>query len=104
MKSGLNRLPRLRVRRADGTSERHDGHFRASVGRGDVLEVRVPSGGGFGDPLARDPARVLADLAEGKVTPAHARAAYGVIPRGAPAVVDEVETRALRARMGSTAS
>ena len=36
-------------------------------------------GGGFGDPLERDPARVAADVAEGYVTPAAAEAIYGVV-------------------------
>ena len=94
----------LGVLRTDGSRDSHDGHFRDSVGRGDVLEVRVPSGGGFGDPLDRDPALVLADLGEGKVTPAHAEAAYGVVLKGTPPVVDEAATRELRARMRSTAS
>ena len=36
-------------------------------------------GGGFGDALERDPALVVADLAEGYVTEAAAAAVYGVV-------------------------
>jgi N-methylhydantoinase B len=46
---------------------------------GDVLVMESSGGGGFGDPLERDPARVAEDLAEGYVTPAAATAIYGVV-------------------------
>jgi N-methylhydantoinase B len=49
------------------------------VERDDVLLMESSGGGGFGDPLDRDPAMVLADLAEGYVTPAAAAAVYGVV-------------------------
>jgi N-methylhydantoinase B len=45
----------------------------------DVLMMESSGGGGFGDPLDREPARVIADLAEGYVTPAAAEAIYGVV-------------------------
>ncbi len=94
----------LSVLRANGGEDRHDGHFRDSVRSGDVLAVRVPSGGGFGDPLDRDPARVLADVVDGKVTPDHAAAAYGVVLSGTPPVVDAMATRDLRAQRRSAGS
>jgi N-methylhydantoinase B len=50
------------------------------------------SGGGFGDPLERDPARVAADMSEGYVTPEAAEAIYGVVLR------DGVPTRRRRPR------
>jgi N-methylhydantoinase B len=59
----------------------------------DALYVRWNGGGGWGDPLARDPARVEADLADGLATPEAARAIYGVVPGDAGA------TDALRARL-----
>jgi N-methylhydantoinase B len=45
---------------------------------GDVLVMDSSGGGGFGDPLERDPARVAADLAEGYVTPEAAETIYGI--------------------------
>lgn len=36
-------------------------------------------GGGYGQPLDRDPARVVRDVAEGYVTPSRAEAVYGVV-------------------------
>jgi N-methylhydantoinase B len=46
---------------------------------GDVVSIFSPSGGGHGDPRRRDPARVLADVRAGFLTPARAREAYGVV-------------------------
>jgi len=61
---------------------------------GDVVVMESSGGGGFGDPLERDPARVAADLAEGYVTPAGAERDYGVVCRAGR--VDEAATRARR--------
>ena len=64
---------------------------------GDVLLMESSGGGGFGDPLARDPAAVAADLAEGYVTPAGAERDYGVIWRAG--AVDAPATTARRAAL-----
>jgi N-methylhydantoinase B len=84
------------IMRADGTKERFPSKFLTSVGRDDVLRVRLSGGGGHGDPLAREPWRVLADLREEKVTREHAEAAYGVVLSGAGDAIDEEATRVLR--------
>jgi len=64
---------------------------------GDILVMDSSGGGGFGDPLERDSARVAADVLEGYVTPATAEAIYGVVfRRGAP---DDVTTAARRAEL-----
>jgi N-methylhydantoinase B len=67
-----------------------------SVSKDDVLEVRLSGGGGHGDPLEREPWRVLADIQEEKVTPAHAKAVYGVVLQSSGAAVDQTATRVLR--------
>jgi N-methylhydantoinase B len=54
----------------------------------------MPGSGGHGDPFARDPDAVLEDVRQEKVTPAHARAAYGVVIDGDS--VDAAATAALR--------
>jgi N-methylhydantoinase B len=67
------------------------------VREGDVLMMESSGGGGFGDPLERDPSLVIADLAEGYVTPAAAESIYGVVMmRG---VVDTKATVARRAQL-----
>jgi len=57
--------------------------------------VKHAGGGGWGDPLERDPQRVAEDVLEGYVSSAAARDLYGVI-LGAEGEVDEPATRALR--------
>jgi N-methylhydantoinase B len=64
---------------------------------GDILLMESSGGGGFGDPLERDPAMVAADLVEGYVTPAAAEAIYGVVlTNGA---IDAGATAARRAQL-----
>ena len=46
---------------------------------GDVVLMETSGGGGFGDPLERDPERVVADVQEGYVTAGAAETVYGVI-------------------------
>jgi N-methylhydantoinase B len=62
--------------------------------------VRTGGGGGFGDPLERDPALVRADVAEELVSSTAAREQYGVVLTRELGV-DEAATRALRARLRS---
>ncbi len=45
------------------------------------VQLNLPGGGGFGDPLERDPAMVLADVVEGYVSITGAERDYGVIIR-----------------------
>lgn len=70
--------------------------------RGDVFCHTTPSGGGRGDPFERDPAMVLDDVLDGKVSPGHARDAYGVavVPDGRGFRLDLDATRRLRDRPG----
>jgi N-methylhydantoinase B len=67
---------------------------------GDVLRVGTQGGGGHGDPLEREPERVLADVRAGFVSPARAREDYGVVTDGA--TVDATATDALRAERRRT--
>ncbi len=67
---------------------------------GDVLLMESSGGGGFGDPLERDPARVAADVGEGYVTAGTAETLYGVVLRkGEP---DTAATAARRAWLRAT--
>jgi N-methylhydantoinase B len=59
----------------------------------------TPGGGGWGDPLQRDVARVQGDVLDGFVSPQSARDDYGVILAPHTGEVDEVATRQLRQRM-----
>ena len=66
--------------------------------RGDILIMEAAGGGGWGDPLAREPERVAADLEAGLITAARARDVYGVIvdPSGA---IDFDATRSRRTEL-----
>jgi N-methylhydantoinase B len=70
--------------------------------RGDVVRMTLAGGGGYGDPLGRDPARVLEDYLDEKVTLGHAREEYGVVIDPLGRRVDEAATAALRARMAGS--
>lgn len=69
------------------------------VGDRDVYYMRATGGPGYGDPLDRDPALVLADVRSGAVSPAIAEDAYGVRIDPAADDVDATTTEALRAAM-----
>ena len=61
----------------------------------DTVRIVAPGGGGYGDPLRRDPTKVLADVENGFVTAEEADSVYGVVMRAG--AVDEKATAALRA-------
>ena len=69
---------------------------------GDMFRLDTPGGGGHGDPLAREPERVLADVREGAVSREAAEREYGVVlEQRDPSswVVDEAATARRRADM-----
>jgi N-methylhydantoinase B len=89
---------RKRLLRADGREELVPAKCdRVPVAEGDLLLFETWGGGGWGDPLARDPEAVALDVRRGLVTPAGARR-YGVVVT-ADGVVDEAATGALRASL-----
>jgi N-methylhydantoinase B len=65
----------------------------------DVIYFGVPGSSGYGDPLLREPERVLADVAEGILSPDHALRFYGVVVEGDPPEVDLPATEAARAKV-----
>jgi N-methylhydantoinase B len=68
--------------------------------QGDIVLMETSGGGGFGDPLEREPERVVADVKEGYVTPGAAEAIYGAVidDRGLDADRMRRQREALRAR------
>jgi len=62
---------------------------------GDIGSIQTPGGGGYGDPLDRDPTAVLRDVRDGKVSVEAAAAEYGVVIEAD--AVDEVATERRRA-------
>ena len=65
-----------------------------TAGPGDIIRITSPGGGGRGDPLDREPERVLRDVICAYITQAAAETDYGVVIRNE--TVDEPATTALR--------
>jgi N-methylhydantoinase B len=67
---------------------------------GEAFRLETPGGGGLGDPLDRDPERVLADVRNGYVTQSRAREDYLVAIENVDGdfVIDRRKTRELRAQ------
>ena len=70
-----------------------------TIKRGDVFRHEMPGAGGWGDPLEREPSRVLRDVRNEFVSLASARDDYGVIIDTAAWRIDEEATRQRRAAL-----
>src|SRR5207244_11629959 len=73
------------------------------VRRGDLLRFETCGGGGWGDPLTRDPMRVRQDVARGFITVRGARDDYGVALDPATLEIDKQATDEERARRAGDA-
>jgi N-methylhydantoinase B len=81
-----------------GPEQRILPHFATlNVERSDVLRYVHSAGGGFGDPLLRDPYAVLDDTLDDKITADYALQEYGVAIDLDRSFVDEERTKVLRA-------
>ena len=69
--------------------------------KGDRVLIRCAGSGGYGDPLDREPERVLKDVVDGCVTGDAAHRLYGVVLAGGQRV-DASATQALRKHMRAT--
>ena len=81
-------------------SDPRQGH-RHPVRRDDVVIMESAGGGGYGDPLERDPETVRADVLAGFVSAERGREGYGVVLDGS-GEVDEAATTAVRESSRST--
>ncbi len=62
----------------------------------DFIRLELPGGGGFGNPVLRDPEQVALDVADGLVSPEAAREIYRVV-LAADGSLDRAATERLRA-------
>ncbi|TCT06099.1 hydantoinase B/oxoprolinase family protein [Aquabacter spiritensis] len=85
----------------NGASEVLASKVTRTVRAGAVIRHEQAGGGGYGDPLQRDPARVLEDVIDGKVSPDYARSGFGVVVRDGR--LDLPATQALRASRAKAA-
>jgi N-methylhydantoinase B len=88
----------------------HPSGIEFEVDKGSFLRIVSNGAGGWGDPLRRDPGRVLIDVRDGYVSIAGAARDYGVVVRGDPdhdpegLAIDEAATMRLRREMAQTRS
>jgi len=68
----------------------------AVVQPSDIVRVNMNAGGGYGNPLDRDPELVLGDVLDGYVTLHGARDDYGVVINSNSLTIDTKATRSLR--------
>jgi N-methylhydantoinase B len=67
--------------------------------QGDLFRHIMPGGGGWGNPLERDPERVLDDVLDEKLTVEYVQCAYGVVIDPERLTIDKEATRKKRAEM-----
>lgn len=91
------------VRRTDGGTENvpSKGAY-VVVHKGDLVAIRPAGSGGYGDPLEREPERVLSDVRDGYVSNAAARELYGVIIDEAGWRLDMEATERLRRELAAS--
>ena len=98
---GYGALGEYILRRGDGSLERLPSKCTVSLEEGDSLIIRTPGGGGYSDPLKRNPELVLKDVLNGLVTLEAAIRDYGVTIDREKMVVLIEETNRLRASRGA---
>lgn len=87
------------IERADGTLEEIPSKRVFTLHQGECLYVDTPGGGGYGDPLERDPKTVRQDVRDRRVTIRMAREQYGVVLREPRLTIDHDGTQQLRAML-----
>jgi N-methylhydantoinase B len=89
----------LQLVRRDGTVEMLPSKVpHMQIRAGERFVCVGPAGGGYGDPLMRDLARIRDDIADGLLSAEAAAREYGVVVTSS-GTIDEMETARLRAAM-----
>ena len=73
------------------------------ISGGDLVVADLGGGGGWGDPLKRDPEMVLADVLDEYVSIASAEKDYGVVIDHRQMVLDRAATEKLRSKIKAEA-
>ena len=87
------------IRRAAGHEEELPSKTLSYLDTDDTVIVYTTGGGGHGNPLERDPQRVLDDVLDGRVSQEAARGDYGVVVDPVAQRLDAAATEALRRRL-----
>jgi N-methylhydantoinase B len=76
--------------------------FLMTAKKNDVFRMVLAGGGGYGNPLERDPERIAEDVREEKLSVEYARREYGVVIDAGSLEVDQVATKTLRRQMAAS--
>lgn len=101
---GGSAAPSRNVLNPDGTPEILPSKVTREIQSSVVLRHEQAGGGGYGDPLTRDPQAVLADVLDEKISAEFARTQFGVALDAAGTAVDEDATKALRQSLAARAA
>jgi N-methylhydantoinase B len=99
LQGGQPGKPSQNVMDPDGAARLLDSKLTMTIRRGDVFRHTLPGSGGWGDPLERDPEKVLADVVNEFVSLAAAATEYGVVIDPTSRTVDPAATRRRRDRL-----
>jgi N-methylhydantoinase B len=91
--------PSINILNPDTVPESLPSKTTREIGADTVLRHEQAGGGGYGDPLLRDPALVLEDVVDGKISADFARRHFGVVLDGS--AISSAATDALRERLQS---
>jgi N-methylhydantoinase B len=83
----------------DGKESLLETKITLPIQKGDRIRHITAGGGGFGDPLERDPAAVVNDIRKEKITRDYAARKYGVVVNAGELVVDAAATERQRAQL-----
>lgn len=89
-----------KVRLSDGSQPHPKSHYVLQPGQ--RVRLELPGGGGYGEPLEREPQRVLADLKQGYITVEAAKRDYGVVIHADTMTIDQAATALLRKPLGGS--
>lgn len=99
---GQAAAPSVNILHPDDGAELLRSKVTREIQRGDVIRHEQAGGGGYGDPLERSPAAVMADIADEKISVDFARARFGVVLAANGQMADVAATARLRAEMAQT--
>ncbi len=93
LKGGGPGRPAHFILNPEGKARKLPSKVSITVPKGGRVSVQTPGGGGHGPPLTRNPAAVVQDVQDRRISPRTAREVYGVVYNARTWTVDEKRTR-----------
>jgi N-methylhydantoinase B len=101
---GPGTLNCIEVLRGEETLHRIRKTVACKLQKDDVVRIKTGAGGGWGEPLERDPALVAEDVKAGLISPQEAESVYGVVIGPEKKEANEPATISLRERLRQESS